>query len=61
MNPTIDHALPLRRAEALSRDTQTVLTLLARISDGLLEVRLPNGEARLFGDGEHGVTLQVHD
>lgn len=50
MNPTIDHALPLRRAEA--RDTQKPSwTLLARISDGLLEVRLPNGKPGCLATG----------
>ena len=61
MNPTLDHALALRPHEALPRDTRTVFQLLAHLRGGLLEVRLPNGSAVLFGDGESGVTLQVHD
>ena len=61
MNPTLDHALALRPHEALPRDTRTVFQLLAQLRGGLLEVRLPNGSAVLFGDGESGVTLQVHD
>jgi len=27
----------------------------------MLKIRLPDGSRCLFGDGEHGVTLQVHD
>jgi cyclopropane-fatty-acyl-phospholipid synthase len=45
----------------MPRDTRLVLELLQQLQGGLLEVRLPNGSACLAGEGEHGVTLQVHD
>jgi cyclopropane-fatty-acyl-phospholipid synthase len=61
MNQTINHALILRDAQALRRDTRTVFALLEKLSDGLLEVRLPDGSCALFGSGESGVSLQVHD
>ncbi|HLO62969.1 MAG TPA: cyclopropane-fatty-acyl-phospholipid synthase family protein, partial [Azonexus sp.] len=61
MNQTVNYALILRGDEALDRDTGIVFSLLEKLSGGLLEVRLPNGSCALFGDGEHGITLQVHD
>ena len=61
MNPSSDHALAFRSAQSHRRDTRIVLKLLSALRGGLLEVRLPNGNAVLFGDGENGVSLQVHD
>lgn len=61
MNQTLNQALILRGYEPLARDTRTVFALLEKLSGGLLEVRLPDGSCALFGDGERGVTLQVHD
>ena len=61
MNPSSDQALALRGAQTLTRDTRTVLELLSALRGGLLEVRLPDGSAALFGEGEIGVSLQVHD
>ncbi|WP_153111811.1 SAM-dependent methyltransferase [Propionivibrio limicola] len=61
MNQTINHAQVLRGAESLARDTRTVFGLLEKVTGGLLEVRLPDGSGVLFGEGESGVTLQVHD
>lgn len=55
------NTLTLRQAEPLARDTRLVFELLEGIRGGLLEVRLPDGSSRLFGEGSHGVTLQVHD
>lgn len=48
-------------SQPFSRDTQTVFSLLEKLRGGLLEIRLPDGSTTLFGDGEHGVTMQVHD
>ena len=61
MNQTVNQALILRGYEPLARDTRTVFALLEKLSGGLLEIRLPDGSCALFGDGERGVTLQVHD
>ena len=61
MNQTLNHAMILRGAEPLARDTRTVFELLENLTGGLLEVRLPDGSCALFGEGESGVTLQVHD
>ena len=61
MNQTVNPALTLCGKQPLARDTRTVLGLLAKLSGGLLEVRLPGGACALFGDGDSGVTLQVHD
>ena len=61
MNQTLNHAMILRGAEPLARDTRTVFELLEKLSGGMLEVRLPDGSCALFGEGESGVTLQVHD
>lgn len=57
----MNNTLILRGNEQLSRDTRLVFELLENIKGGLLEVRLPDGSSALFGDGEQGVTLQVHD
>lgn len=47
--------------DASSRDTRTVFDLLDKLEGGPLEVRLPDGSCVLFGHGDRGVTLQVHD
>ena len=57
----MNNTLILRGGESLARDTRTVFELLEKLQGGLLEVRLPDGSCALFGDGEQGVTLQVHD
>ena len=61
MNQSIDQTLTLLKTQTLPSDTRTVLGLLAGLKDGLLEVRLPDGNAVLFGEGERGVSLHVHD
>ena len=61
MNQTLNHAMILRGSEPLARDTRTVFELLEKLTGGLLEVRLPDGSCALFGEGECGVTLHVHD
>ena len=61
MNQTVNQALILRGSEPLARDTRNVFELLEKLSGGLLEIRLPDASRALFGDGESGVTLQVHD
>ena len=55
------NTLTLRQAAPLARDTRLVFQLLENLDGGLLEIRLPDGDSHLFGDGEHGVTLNVHD
>ncbi len=57
----MNNTMVLRGAESLARDTRLVFELLERLHGGRLEIRLPDGTSRLFGKGEHGVTLQVHD
>ncbi|MDE2584192.1 MAG: class I SAM-dependent methyltransferase [Betaproteobacteria bacterium] len=61
MNQTVNQALVLRDYESQASDTRIVFSLLENLSGGLLEIRLPNGANALFGNGERGVTLQVHD
>jgi cyclopropane-fatty-acyl-phospholipid synthase len=61
MNSTVHQSAYLRGWEPLPRSTRTVFELLEKLRGGLLEVRLPDGSSALFGDGEAGVTLQVHD
>ena len=53
------NTLTLRQTEPLARDTRLVFELLEKLQDGMLEIRLPDGSSRLFGNGEHGVTLNV--
>jgi len=53
------NTMTLRQAEPLARDTRLVFQLLEKLKDGMLEIRLPDGSSRLFGNGEHGVTLNV--
>lgn len=57
MNPT----LTLRAAMPRARDTRLVFSLLEGLRGGLLEIRLPDGTSGLFGDGEHGLVMLVHD
>lgn len=57
----MNNTMILRGAENLARDTRLVFALLEKLHGGMLEVRLPDGSSQLFGEGEHGVTLQVHD
>lgn len=53
--------MTLRRPEQLARDTRLAFDLLSNLRHGLLEVRLPDGSCRLFGDGEQRVKWQVRD
>jgi len=57
----MNNTLTMGGAAALSRDTRLVFELLENLHGGLLEVRLSDGSSRLFGEGEPGVTLIVHD
>ena len=57
----MNNTLILRGSESLARDTRIVFELLEKLQGGLLEVRLPDGSSALFGDGEAGITLHVHD
>jgi cyclopropane-fatty-acyl-phospholipid synthase len=57
----MNNTLTLRGSASLARDTRLVFALLEQLTGGLLEIRLPGGDCRLFGSGEHGVTLNVHD
>jgi hypothetical protein len=56
-----NHDDPARQRQRWPATRALVLALLEKLQGGLLEVRLPDGSSRLFGEGEHGVTLQVHD
>jgi cyclopropane-fatty-acyl-phospholipid synthase len=51
----------LHGAAGLGSDTRLIFDMLEGLRGGRLEIRLPDGASRLFGEGEHGVTLQVHD
>jgi cyclopropane-fatty-acyl-phospholipid synthase len=55
------NTMTLRGSEGLARDTRLVFELLENVQGGLLEIRLPGGNCALFGNGEQGVTMQVHD
>jgi cyclopropane-fatty-acyl-phospholipid synthase len=57
----MNNALTLRGTTHANRDTRLVFQLLEQLTGGRLEIRLPDGACALFGDGEHGVTLHVHD
>ena len=57
----MNNALILRDIGHLARDTRLVFELLDNLHGGMLEIRLPDGSSRLFGEGEHGVTMNVHD
>ncbi len=50
-----------RQAAAPARDTRLVFQLLEQIRFGRLEIRLPDGGIQIFGEGEHGVSMHVHD
>lgn len=50
-----------RHTAAASRDARTLFSLLEKLQDGLLDVRLPDGSATAFGHGIPAATLQVHD
>ena len=57
----MNNALTLRDTGHLARDTRLVFELLENVHGGMLEIRLPDGSSQLFGEGEHGVTMNVHD
>ena len=57
----MNQTLTLRAAMPRARDTRLVFSLLEGLRGGLLEVRLPDGTSGLFGDGEHGLVMQVRD
>ena len=57
----MNNALILRDVGHLARDTRLLFELLDNLHGGMLEIRLPDGSSRLFGEGEHGVTMNVHD
>jgi cyclopropane-fatty-acyl-phospholipid synthase len=57
----MNNTMILRGSERLARDTSLVFELLEKIEGGMLEIRLPDGSCALFGNGEHGVSLQVRD
>ena len=57
----MNNTMILRGSERLNRDTRLVFDLLEKLQGGLLEIRLPGGASALFGTGDHGVTMQVHD
>lgn len=57
----MNNTMILRGSERLNRDTRLVFDLLEKIQGGLLEIRLPGGASALFGNGDHGITMQVHD
>jgi cyclopropane-fatty-acyl-phospholipid synthase len=57
----MNNTLTLRYGEPLRRDTRTVFSMLEKLQNGMLDVRLPDGSNTLFGEGTPGVTLQVHD
>lgn len=48
-------------SSGFQRDTRTVFRMLEKLHNGRLEVRLPDGASALFGEGEPGVVLHVHD
>lgn len=51
----------LRGVAGPGNDARLILDMLENLRGGRLEVRLPDGASRLFGEGEPGVSLQVHD
>lgn len=62
----MNHTMTLNGSRSLSssgfkRDTRTVFRMLEKLDNGRLEVRLPDGASALFGEGEPGVVLHVHD
>lgn len=61
MNNTLTLSGSTHTQTHANRDTRLVFQLLEKLTGGLLEIRLPDGSCALFGDGEHGITMQVHD
>lgn len=57
----MNETMILRGGNRPTRDTRTVFGLLEGLRGGLLEIRQPDGSNTLFGDGDAGVSLQVHD
>ncbi len=57
----MNDTMTLRGSQQMARDTQAVFGLLEKLQGGLLEVRLPHGGSTLFGNGDAGTVLQVHD
>lgn len=57
----MNNTLTLSGNTHANRDTRLVFQLLEKLTGGLLEIRLPDGSCALFGDGEHGISMQVHD
>jgi len=57
----MSNTLILSGSDERARDTRLVFSLLENIRGGMLEIRLPGGACQLFGEGEHGICLQVHD
>lgn len=57
----MNNSMTLQGAEHLARDTRLVFKLFESLHGGLLEIRLPDGSSYLFGDGEHCLSLQIHD
>ena len=57
----MNNTLILRDTAELARDTRLAFSLLEKLRGGLLEIRLPDGSSRLFGEGEHCLSMQVHD
>jgi cyclopropane-fatty-acyl-phospholipid synthase len=57
----MNQTLTVRAAMPRARDTRLVFSLLEGLRGGLLEIRLPDGTSGLFGDGEHGLVMQVRD
>jgi cyclopropane-fatty-acyl-phospholipid synthase len=53
--------MTLHASGARARDTRIVFDLLEQLQHGMLEVHLPDGSRTLFGHGEHGVAMHVHD
>jgi len=61
MNSSLESTLPAKAAPRLSRDAELVLQMLQGIRHGTLEVTLPEGDPRLFGESLPLCSLQIHD
>ena len=57
----MNETMTLRGSAPRARDTRLVFALLEKLRGGLLEIRRPDGSGGLFGDGEHGLVMQVRD
>ncbi len=57
----MNQTMTLNARPVLARDTRTAFELLDKLRGGRLEIRLPDGSCHLFGHGEPGVLLEVHD